>query len=112
MIKTKIVKQLLESGLLKPYYVVEHSYTDGGGETYKSLLFQPTKYFRVLQQDLILWGLQQMNKKLKHLLKTKKIRGGVMLDTYNQRVIEISATITTRVNDSNEIYVVEDDEQN
>lgn len=34
--------------------------------------------------------------------------GGVMLDTYNQKVItDISATITTRVNASNEIYIVE-----
>ena len=29
-IKTKIVKQLLDSGKLKPYDVVEHSYTDSG----------------------------------------------------------------------------------
>ena len=31
-----------------------------------------------------------------------------MLDTYNQKVItDISCTITTRVNASNEIYIVE-----
>ena len=35
-----------------------------------------------------------------------------MLDTYNQKVKDISCTITTRVNASNEIYVVvEENEQ-
>ena len=29
-IKTKIVKQLLQSGLVKPYDIVEHSFTDNG----------------------------------------------------------------------------------
>lgn len=49
-----------------------------------------------------------MNKKLRKLLKTQKVWGGVMLDTYNQKVItDISCTITTRVNASNEIYIVE-----
>ena len=48
-----------------------------------------------------------MNKKLMKLLKTQKVWGGVMLDTYNQKIyINISPTITTRVNASNEIYVV------
>ena len=52
-----------------------------------------------------------MNKKLKRLIETKEIAGGVMLDTYNQKVIKnISCAITTRVNASNEIYWVEDDE--
>ena len=33
--------------------------------------------------------------------------GGVILDTYNQKVIkDVAPTITTRVNASNEIYVV------
>lgn len=36
--------------------------------------------------------------------------GGVILDTYNQRICkEIAPTITTRVNASNEIYVAEID---
>lgn len=37
--------------------------------------------------------------------------GGVIIDTYNQRVcVDIAPTITTRVNASNEIYlVVEED---
>ena len=53
-----------------------------------------------------------MNKKLIKLLKTKNVRGGQMLDTYNQKVIEdISVTITTRVSASNEIYVVVEDER-
>lgn len=33
-----------------------------------------------------------------------------MLDTYNQKVRDISCTITTRVNASNEIYVVVENE--
>ena len=49
-----------------------------------------------------------MNKKLRKLLKTQKVWGGCLLDTYNQKVItDISCTITTRVNASNEIYIVE-----
>ena len=52
-----------------------------------------------------------MNKKLIKLLKTKKVGGGNMLDTYNQRVItNISCTITTRVNASSEIYIVEEND--
>lgn len=48
-----------------------------------------------------------MNKKLIKLLKTKQVDSGDMLDTYNQVVLkDISCTITTRVNASNEIYVV------
>lgn len=48
-----------------------------------------------------------MDKRLVKLLKTHKIKSGVMLDTYNQTVHEkVSCTITTRVNASNEIYVV------
>ena len=53
-----------------------------------------------------------MNKKLKKLLENQEIVGGVMLDTYNQKVVkDISVTITTRVNASNEIYWVEEDEE-
>lgn len=37
-IKTKIVEQLLESGLLEPYYVVEHSYTDNGSRDLERLV--------------------------------------------------------------------------
>ena len=48
-----------------------------------------------------------MTKKLMKLLESQKVWGGVMLDTYNQKVYaNISCTITTRVNASNEIYVV------
>lgn len=53
-----------------------------------------------------------MNKKLKKLLQTKRIKGVAMLDTYNQKVItDIACTITTRVNASNEIYIVEEDKE-
>lgn len=50
-----------------------------------------------------------MNMKLLKLIKNHKdkLESGSMLDTYNQKVIkDISCTITTRVNASNEIYVV------
>ena len=49
-----------------------------------------------------------MNSKLKKIIKTEKLRGGYMLDCYNQLVIKnnISPTITTRVSASNEIFVV------
>lgn len=53
-----------------------------------------------------------MNKKLRKLLKTQKVWGGVILDTYNQKVcVDITPTITTRVNASNEIYVVVENEK-
>ena len=53
-----------------------------------------------------------MNKKLVKLLKNKKVLGGAILDTYNQKVrLGIAPTITTRVNASNEIYVVVEDER-
>lgn len=49
-----------------------------------------------------------MNKKLIKLLKSQKVCGLVILDTYNQRVVkDVAPTITTRVNASNEIYVAE-----
>lgn len=49
-----------------------------------------------------------MNKKLKKLIKEQYIYDKCMLDTYNQKVItDISCTITTRVNASNEIYIAE-----
>ena len=51
-----------------------------------------------------------MDKRLKKLIKekTNNIKDKCMLDTYNQKVIkDISCTITTRVNASNEIYIVE-----
>ena len=50
-----------------------------------------------------------MNKKLEKLLQNQKVKGGQILDTYNQKVIDnISCTITTRVNASNEIYICDD----
>lgn len=55
-----------------------------------------------------------MNKKLIKLIKEQYmyIYNQCMLDTYNQKVItDISCTITTRVNASNEIYIVENYEK-
>ena len=53
-----------------------------------------------------------MNKKLIKILKSQKLWGGAIIDTYNQKVIkDISCTITTRVNASNEIYVVVDEKE-
>ena len=41
------------------------------------------------------------------------IRGGVMLDCYNQRAVEdYSVTITTRINSANHYYVIEEDKRN
>lgn len=37
-IKSKICDEIIQSGLVKEYDVVEHSYTDGGGEIYQDLL--------------------------------------------------------------------------
>ena len=51
-----------------------------------------------------------MNKKLVKLIQKEKnnLETGTILDCYNQVLVkEISCTITTRVNASNEIYVVE-----
>ena len=39
------------------------------------------------------------------------IRGGVMLDCYNQRAVEdYSVTITTRINSANHYYVIDETE--
>ena len=38
MIKRKIIKKILASGLVKPFDVVEHSYTDGGGRNISKLI--------------------------------------------------------------------------
>ena len=51
--------------------------------------------------------------KLRKLIKSGKvpIRGGVMLDCYNQRAVEdYSVTITTRINSANHYYVIEETE--
>jgi len=53
-----------------------------------------------------------MDKRLKKLIKNTKLKKDTLLDTYNQKVYEsITPTITTRVNASNEIYVVVKDEK-
>ena len=53
------------------------------------------------------------NKRLRKLIKSGKvpIRGGVMLDCYNQRAVEdYSVTITTRINSATHYYVIEETE--
>lgn len=37
-IKKKKIIEILSSGLVKPFDVVEHSYTDGGGRTINKLI--------------------------------------------------------------------------
>ena len=44
-IKTKIVKQLLASGLVKPFDVVEHSYTDNGSRDLTRLIVSTNGIF-------------------------------------------------------------------
>ena len=44
-IKTKIVKQLLDSGLVKPFDVVEHSYTDNGSRDLTRLIVSTNGIF-------------------------------------------------------------------
>lgn len=56
-IKSKIAAELIQSGLVKPYDIVNHSYTDGGGVILKNLSFQQMVFVPLLQQDQILWGL-------------------------------------------------------
>lgn len=53
------------------------------------------------------------NSRLRKLIKSGKvpIRGGVMLDCYNQNVVEDYAiTITTRIDSSNHYFVIEEQE--
>lgn len=41
------------------------------------------------------------------LLNSQKVWGGVMIDTYNQKIyVDIAPTITTRVNEANAVYVI------
>ena len=37
-IKSKIAAELIQSGLVKPYDIVNHSYTDGGGRNLEKLI--------------------------------------------------------------------------
>ena len=55
------------------------------------------------------------NKRLMKLIESGKvpIRGGVMLDCYNQRAVEdYSVTITTRIDNANHYFVIEEDKRN
>ena len=48
MIKAKIINDLIQSGLLKPYYVVEHSYTDNGERNLERLIVSTNGIFPCL----------------------------------------------------------------
>ena len=50
-IKNKVCTELLQKKLVKKYDVIQHSFTDGGGEKLKDLLKAKTIYFLPLQQD-------------------------------------------------------------
>lgn len=53
------------------------------------------------------------NKRLARLLTEKwsELRGGAMLDCYNQAIYpDISCSITTRINSCNHYYIVESNE--
>lgn len=44
-IKQKVVNDIIAANLVKPYYVVNHSYTDGGGERFiKNHYFHQRNY--------------------------------------------------------------------
>lgn len=47
-LKNDLCKKLLSSGLVKPYYVIEHSYTDGGGRTIEKLIVSTDGIFPTL----------------------------------------------------------------
>lgn len=44
-IKSKICDEIIQSGLVKKYDVVEHSYTDGGGERFINTYCKSKWYF-------------------------------------------------------------------
>ena len=44
-IKTKVIKELLNSGLVKPYDIVEHSYTDNGARDLTKLVVSTNGIF-------------------------------------------------------------------
>ena len=48
MIKRAIVNKLIQSNLLKPYYVVEHSYTDNGKRDISKLIVSKNQIFPCL----------------------------------------------------------------
>ena len=48
MIKNKVMHELLKSKLLKPYDVVEHSYTDGGKRELQNLIVSKDGMFNCL----------------------------------------------------------------
>lgn len=47
-LKNDLCKKILSSGLVKPYDIVEHSYTDGGGRTIEKLIVSANGIFPTL----------------------------------------------------------------
>lgn len=63
MIKKQVMNRLLESGLLKPYYVVEHSYTDNGKRTLQNLIVSTNGLFPCMTTRPDCLGVVQMKPK-------------------------------------------------
>ena len=55
-IKTKIISQLLKSGKLKTFDIVEHSYTDNGSRSLDRLIISTNGILPAMTQDLTQWG--------------------------------------------------------
>ena len=47
-IKTKTINELLKCGLVKPYDIINHSYTDGGGRMLENLIVSTNGIFPCL----------------------------------------------------------------
>lgn len=53
-----------------------------------------------------------MDKRLIKLIRSRKIKGIVILDTYNQQVfVDIAPTIRARINNNNAIWVAINEEE-
>ena len=47
-LKSEIAKKIIESGLVKPFDVIEHSFTDGGGRKLERLVISTNGIFPTL----------------------------------------------------------------
>ena len=64
-IKTQVVRKILNSGLVKPYDVVEHSYTDNGKRELKNLIVSKDGIFPCITTRPDTLGVVIINEKTK-----------------------------------------------
>lgn len=122
-LKTILCNKLVQSGIMKENYVINHSYTNGlngknpnSRQTLEDYIettnnIMPTLTTRpdvlgVVVDDKPYRSIKSKNKRLHNLVEKMDLtKDNQFLDTYNQTTNENAGTITTRVDASNSNYV-------